>query len=219
MVTYRQNSHRAPSVGFPPCSDSGLRYKPSQTPVWKRSFGFSQSLGGGGRTPGEAQSPPRFCKVPVGIFLTPAFLRCCRSDKAVEKERQCPLNPAQLDLLSHSVLMPGKNVLTQQLSKHCRDNRARTLRARPLISRQPRTGNGDRRDSRRDSRTSTLQERLYWDTPCALLPGSIAPRCRVLRGVRSPFAIILWERRIWPCTRCCCSCTSLGSLSPWAESQ
>lgn len=119
MVTYRQNSHRAPSVGFPPCSDSGLRYKPSQTPVWKRSFGFSQSLGGGGRTPGEAQSPPRFCKVPVGIFLTPAFLRCRRSDKAVEKERQCPLNPAQLDLLSHSVLMPGKNVLTQQLSKQC----------------------------------------------------------------------------------------------------
>lgn len=140
MVTYRQNSHRAPSVGFPPCSDSGLRYKPSQTPVWKRSFGFSQSLGGGGRTPGEAQSPPRFCKVPVGIFLTPAFLRCRRSDKAVEKERQCPLNPAQLDLLSHSVLMPGKNVLMQQLSKQCRDNRARTLRARPLISRQPQMG-------------------------------------------------------------------------------
>lgn len=92
------------------------------------------------QNPGEAQSPLCFCKVPVGIFLTPAFLRCCRSDKAVEKERQCPLNPAQLDLLSHSVLMPGKNVLMQQLSKQSRDNRARTLRARPLISQQPPTG-------------------------------------------------------------------------------
>lgn len=137
MLTHRQNSHCAPSVGFPPCSDWGLWYKPSQTPAWKPSFGFSQSLRGGGRSPGEDQSPPRCCKVPVGIFLTPAVVRCCRSDKALEKERQCPLNPVQLDLLSHSVLMPGKNVLMQQLSKQCRDNRARTPRARPLISQQP----------------------------------------------------------------------------------
>lgn len=111
MLTHRQNSHCTPRAGFPPCSDSGLCYKPSQTLAWKRSSGFSQSLRGGGRSPGEDQSPPCCCKVPVGIFLTPAFVRCCRSNKALEKERQCPLNPVQLDLLSHSVLMPGKNVL------------------------------------------------------------------------------------------------------------
>lgn len=135
-----KNSHSAPSVGFPPSSDSQLWYKPSQTPAWQRSFGFSQSLGGGGTSPGEDQSPPRCCKVPVGIFLTQAFARCYRSDKALEEERQCPLNPVQLDLLSHSVLMPGKNVLTQQLSKQRQDNRARTPRAQPLSPNSPEPG-------------------------------------------------------------------------------
>lgn len=99
------------------------------------------------------------------------------------------------------------------LSKQCRDNRARTPRARPLISQQPRTG----------SPQFLLQflqlhcGRGFTGIHPAPLPSSSTLRCRELRGVRSPSTTILWERRIWPSTGSC-SCKSRCSLSPWAES-
>lgn len=47
---------------------------------------------------GEGKSPPSFCNVTV-IFFYPgnSYMLRLRADKAVEKERHCPLNPVQLD--------------------------------------------------------------------------------------------------------------------------